>query len=167
MQQTLLWLKTWTAVWVLFALAVVVVAGVVLRVLVRRSTIRPLHAVRVIESVSIVAGGAVGSVLVLLLLIILWPAGGNWVINTFLSDTLIWQTEFQQWITQKIDDPTTSSAIGLLMQRIQFGSAFLGFLSGWGSKWLLEKLMGKGFHTKAGNAGAGLQGAGRGGLRMK
>jgi hypothetical protein len=162
MQQTLLWLKTWTAVWVLMALAVIVVAGVVLRVLVRKSALRPSYAVRVIESVSIIAGGAIGSVMVLLLLIILWPAGGNWVINTFLSDTLIWQTEFQQWITQKIDDPTTSSAIGLLIQRIQFGSAFLGFLSGWGSKWLLEKLMGKGFHTRARNAGAAAQDAGLG-----
>jgi hypothetical protein len=167
MQQTLLWLKTWTAVWVLIALAVIVVAGVVLRVLVRKSALRPSYAVRVIESVSIIAGGAIGSVMVLLLLIILWPAGGNWVINTFLSDTLIWQTEFQQWITQKIDDPTTSSAIGLLIQRIQFGSAFLGFLSGWGSKWLLEKLMGKGFHTRARNAGAAAQDAGHGHLQRR
>jgi hypothetical protein len=79
----------------------------------------------VIESISVVVGGAVGSVVVLLLLIILWPVAGNWVINTFLSDTLIWQTEFQQWITEKIRDPTTSSAIGLLIQRVQFGSAFL------------------------------------------
>lgn len=160
MQQTLLWLKTWTAVWLLIALAVVVVAGVVLRVLVRKSALRPSYAIRVIESVSIVAGGAVGSVMLLLLLIILWPAGGNWVINTFLSDTLIWQTEFQQWITQKIDDPITSSAVGLLLQRIQLGSAFLGFLSGWASKWLLEKLMGKGFHTNAKIASMGAQSAG-------
>ena len=58
---------------------------------------------------------------------------GNWVINTFLSDTLIWQTEFQQWITQKINDPMTSSAIGLLIQRVQFGSAFWA-LTGWGAK---------------------------------
>jgi hypothetical protein len=58
-----------------------------------------------------------------------------------------WQTQFQQWITQKIEDPTTSSAIGLLIQRVQFGSAFLGFLSGWAAKWLIERLMGKRFHT--------------------
>ncbi len=161
MQQTLVWLKTWTTVWVLIALAVVIIAGMVLRALVRRSALQPMNAVRVIETVSMIAGGAVGSVVVLLLLIILWPAGGNWVINIFLSDTLIWQTEFQQWITQKINDPTTSSAIGLLMQRIQFGSAFLGFLSGWASKWLFEKLMGKEFHTRAGNIGVGRPGAGR------
>jgi hypothetical protein len=167
MQQTLLWLKTWTAVWVLIALAVVVVAGIVLRVLVRRATIHPSQALRVIETISIVAGGVVGSVVVLVLLIIIWPAGGNWVINRFLSDTLIWQTEFQQWITQQISDPTTSSAIGLLIQRIQFGSAFLGFLSGWGSKWLLEKLMGKGFHTKARYASEALRDPGRGRQRLK
>jgi ABC-type sugar transport system permease subunit len=147
MQQTLLWLRTWTVVIVLIALVAAFVIGMILRLLVRRSTLHPSHAVRAIETVSVIAGGVIGSVVVLLLLIILWPAGGNWVINTFLSDTLIWQTEFQQWITQKIDDPTTSSAIGLLIQRIQFGSAFLGFLSGWGAKWLLEMLMGKGFHT--------------------
>jgi hypothetical protein len=41
----------------------------------------------------------------------------------------------------------TSSAIGLLIQRVQFGSAFLGFLSGWGAKWLLEKVMGKRYHA--------------------
>jgi hypothetical protein len=88
-------------------------------------------------------------VVVLLLLIILWPEAGNWVINTFLSVTLIWQTEFQQWITQKITDPMTSSAIGLLIQRIQFGSAFLGFVGGWGAKWLIGLLMGKGFHARS------------------
>jgi hypothetical protein len=148
MQQTLLWVKTWTAVWVLIALTAAFVIGLILRMLVRKSTIHASHALRVIESVSVIAGGAAGSVVILLLLIILWPTAGNWLINTFLSDTLIWQTEFQQWITQRIEDPTTSSAIGLLIQRVQFGSAFLGFLSGWGAKWLLEKLMGKGFHTK-------------------
>jgi ABC-type microcin C transport system permease subunit YejB len=147
MQQTLVWLKTWTAVWVLIALVAAFLTGAVLRLLVRRSAIHPLNALRVIESISVVVGGAVGSFIVLVLLIILWPAAGNWIINTFLSDTLIWQTEFQQWITQKIEDPTTSSAIGLLIQRVQFGSAFLGFLSGWGSKWLLEKVMGKRYHT--------------------
>jgi hypothetical protein len=68
-----------------------------------------------------------------------------------LVDTLIWQTEFQQRITQKIQDPTTSSAIGLLIQRVQFGSAFLGFLTGWGAKWVLEKLMGKGIPRKRSN----------------
>jgi hypothetical protein len=147
MQQTLLWLKTWTVVWVVIALMVALLTGLVLRVLVRKSTIHASHALRLIESISVVAGGAIGSMVVLLLLIILWPAAGNWLINTFLSDTLIWQTEFQQWITQMIEDPTTSSAIGLLIQRVQFGSAFLGFVSGWGAKWVLEKLMGKGFHS--------------------
>jgi hypothetical protein len=147
MQQTLVWVKTWTAVWVLVALAVAFATGAVLRLLVRRSAIHPSRALRIIESISVLVGGAVGSVMILVLLIILWPAAGNWIINTFLSDTLIWQTEFQQWITQKIEDPTTSSAIGLLIQRVQFGSAFLGFLSGWGAKWLLEKVMGKPYHT--------------------
>ena len=131
------------------------VSSLVLRALVRNSTLHPSHALRVIGIVAIVVGGGVGSVVVLLLLIILWPEAGNWVINTFLSVTLIWQTEFQQWITQKITDPMTSSAIGLLIQRIQFGSAFLGFLTGWGAKWLIEFLMGKGFHTriKVGDSG--------------
>jgi hypothetical protein len=148
MEQTLIWLKTWTAAWVLIAAVTAFVVGVVLRVLVRKASLHPSQALRVIESISLVVGGAVGSVVVLLLLIILWPAAGNWVINTFLSDTLIWQTEFQQWITEKIQDPTTSSAIGLLIQRVQFGSAFLGFLTGWSAKWLIELLMGKGFHTR-------------------
>jgi len=147
MDQTLLWLKTWTVVWVLIAMVAALIVGAVLRSLVKSSSIHPGHALRIIESISIIAGGAVGSVVVLLLLIILWPAAGNWLINTFLSDTLIWQTQFQQWITQKIEHPTTSSAIGLLIPRVQFGSAFLGFLSGWGAKWLIERLMGKRFHT--------------------
>jgi len=148
MQQTVAWLKTWTAVWVLLVLVAAFITGLVLRVLVKNSTLHPSHALRVIGIIAVVVGGGIGSVVVLLLLIILWPEAGNWVINTFLSVTLIWQTEFQQWITQKITDPMTSSAIGLLIQRIQFGSAFLGFLSGWGAKWLIEVLMGKGFHTR-------------------
>jgi hypothetical protein len=74
MQQTLVWVKTWTAVWVLAALAAAFVTGVVLRGLVRRSAIHPSRALRIIESISVLVGGAVGSVIVLLLLIILWPA---------------------------------------------------------------------------------------------
>jgi hypothetical protein len=148
MQQTVLWLQTWTAVIVLLVLGATFVTGVVLRVLVRNSTLHPSHALRVIRTIAVIVGGGIGSVVVLLLLIILWPQGGNWVINTFLSDTLIWQTQFQQWITQKISDPMTSSAIGLLIQRVQFGSAFLGFLTGWCAKWLIEVLMGRGFHTR-------------------
>ena len=62
---------------------------------------------------------------------------------------MIWQTEFQQWITQKVGDPMTSSTIGLLIQRLSFGSAFLGFLSGWFAKWLIETLMGKAFHVRS------------------
>ena len=144
MQQTLLWLRTWTVVIVLIALVAAFVIGMILRLLVRRSTLHPSHAVRAIETVSVIAGGVIGSVVVLLLLIILWPAGGNWVINTFLSDTLIWQTEFQQWITQKIDDPTTSSAIGLLIQRIQFGSAFLRIPQRMGGEMVARDVDGKG-----------------------
>jgi hypothetical protein len=149
MQQTLVWLKTWTAVWVLVTLIAAFVVGVLLRIMVRNSTLHPSHALHVIRTIAVIVGGGIGSVVVLLLLIILWPEVGNWMINTFLSATLIWQTEFQQWITQKISDPMTSSAIGLLIQRIQFGSAFMGFLSGWCAKWLIEVLMGKGFHTRA------------------
>ena len=121
MQQTVLWLQTWTAAMVLLVLAAAFIVGLVLRALVKKTTLHPSHALRVIRSVAVIVGGGIGSVVVLLLLIILWPGAGNWVINTFLSDTLIWQTEFQQWITQKINDPMTSSAIGLLIQRVQFG----------------------------------------------
>ena len=149
MHETLLWLKTWTAVWALLALAVTFGIGLMLRSLVRNSTLHPSIAARIIEGIAIVLGGGIGSVVVLLLIIILWPVAGNWAINTFLPATLIWQSEFQQWITDKISDPMTSSTIGLLIQRIQFGSAFLGFLSGWLAKWLIETLMGKAFHAKA------------------
>jgi hypothetical protein len=148
MQQTVLWLQTWTAAMVLLVLAAAFIVGLVLRVLVKKTTLHPSHALRVIRTIAVIVGGGIGSVVVLLLLIILWPGAGNWVINTFLSDTLIWQTEFQQWITQKINDPMTSSAIGLLIQRVQLGSAFLGFLTGWGAKALVEFLMGKGYHTR-------------------
>jgi hypothetical protein len=154
MQQTMLWVKTWTAIWVFIALVAAFLFGAVLRVMVRKSRIHPSHALRLIESVSIIVGGAIGSVAMILLLIIFWPAAGNWLINTFLPETLIWQTEFQQWVTQKIEDPTTSSAIGLLIQRVQFGSAFLGFLTGWFTKWLIEILMGKPYHAKIKVAGA-------------
>ena len=87
MQQTLVWVKTWTAVWVLVALTVAFVTGAVLRLLVRRSAIHPTRALHIIESISVLAGGAVGSVIVLVLLIILWPAARNWIINTFLCRT--------------------------------------------------------------------------------
>jgi hypothetical protein len=147
MEQTVSALQVFTAVLVLLVLVVAFIIGLWLRALVKQSALHPSVALRLIETIAVVIGGAIGSVVVLVLLVILWPAAGNWVINTFLSDTIIWQTEFQQWVTRNINDPTTSSAIGLLIQRIQFGSAFLGFLAGWGAKWLIGTVMGKSFHT--------------------
>jgi hypothetical protein len=146
MEQTVSAVQVFTAALVLLVLVGAFVIGLWLRALVKQSALHPSAALRVIETIAVVIGGALGSVVVLVLLVILWPAAGNWVINTFLSDTIIWQTEFQQWVTRNINDPTTSSAIGLLIQRIQFGSAFLGFLAGWGAKWLIGTIMGKSFH---------------------
>jgi hypothetical protein len=147
MEQTVSAVQIFTAALVLLVLALAFIVGLWLRALVKQSALHPSVALRLIETIAVVIGGAIGSVVVLVLLVILWPAAGNWVINTFLSDTIIWQTEFQQWVTRNINDPTTSSAIGLLIQRIQFGSAFLGFLAGWAAKWLIGTVMGKSFHT--------------------
>jgi hypothetical protein len=149
MEQTVSSIQLFTAALLFLALAVMFIIGLWLRALVNRSALHPSVALRLIETIAVVIGGAIGSVVVLLLLVILWPAAGNWVINTFLSDTIIWQTEFQQWITRNISDPTTSAAIGLLIQRLQFGSAFLGFLAGWAAKWLIGAVMGKSYHAAA------------------
>jgi hypothetical protein len=147
MEQTISAVQVFTIALLLFVLAVAFVIGLWLRALVQQSQLQPSVALRVIETIAVVLGGGIGSVVVLLLLTILWPEAGNWVINQFLSDTIIWQTQFQQWITRNIEDPTTSSAIGLLIQRIQFGSAFLGFVAGWFAKWLIGTIMGRSFHT--------------------
>jgi hypothetical protein len=147
MEQTVSAVQVFTAALVFLVLVVAFIIGLWLRALVKQSALHPSVALRVIETVAVVIGGVLGSVVVLVLLVILWPAAGNWVINTFLSDTIIWQTEFQRWVTRNISDPTTSSAIGLLIQRVQFGSAFLGFLAGWVAKWLIGTVMGKSFHT--------------------
>src|SRR5262249_9735612 len=96
MQQTLVWVKTWTAVWVLIALAAAFVTGAVLRLLVRRSAIHPSRALHIIKSISVLVGGAVGSVIVLLLLIILWPAAGNWIINTRAIRQRV--SRFSKWL---------------------------------------------------------------------
>jgi hypothetical protein len=147
MQQAVSSLQLWTAALVLFVLAVAFLIDLGLRALVKQSSLHPSLALRVIQIIAVVVGGGIGSMAVLVLLIILWPGAGNWVINTFLSDTIIWQTEFQQWVTRNINDPMASSAIGFLIQRVQFGSAFLGFLAGWAAKWLIGTVMGKSFHT--------------------
>jgi hypothetical protein len=152
MYEALVWLKTWTVFWLVLALIVVFALGWLLRRSVETRALHPTLAVRFIETVAVVLGGGVGSIFVVVLLIILWPSAGNWVINTFLPAALIWQTEFQQWITQKIADPITSSTIGLLIQRVQFGSAFIGFVSGWLAKWIIETVMGKSYHLKSGKA---------------
>jgi hypothetical protein len=55
MQQTLVWVKTWTAVWVFVALTVAFVAGAVLRPLVRGSAIHPSRALHIIDGVSALA----------------------------------------------------------------------------------------------------------------
>jgi hypothetical protein len=148
MEPTLSSLQIYVVAFLLLFLALAFIAGLWLKAAVKRSSLHPSLAVRVIEAIAVVLGGGIGSVAVILLLIILWPAGGNWIINTFLSDAIIWQMQFQQWITNVIDDPTISSAVGLLIQRLQFGSAFLGFVAGWLAKWLIEIVMGKRYHAE-------------------
>jgi hypothetical protein len=147
MLQTFSSLQIYVAAFLLFVLVLAFIIGRWLRAAVKQSSLHPSLALRVIETIAVVIGGGIGSVAVILLLIILWPAAGNWIINTFLPDAIIWQTQFQQWITRIIDDPTISSAIGLLIQRLQFGSAFLGFVAGWAAKWLIETVMGKSYHA--------------------
>jgi hypothetical protein len=51
------------------------------------------------------------------------------------------------------EDRGSDDVVRILIQRVQFGSAFLGFLSGWGAKWLLEKVMGKRYHANVLTAG--------------
>lgn len=147
MQPTLSSLQIYVAAFLLFVLVLAFIIGRWLRTAVKRSSLHPSLALRVIETIAVVIGGGLGSVAVIFLLIILWPAAGNWIINTFLPDAIIWQTQFQQWIAGIIDDPTISSAMGLLIQRLQFGSAFLGFVAGWAAKWLIETIMGKSYHA--------------------
>src|SRR6516225_4227479 len=111
MEETVSGIQLFTAALVLLVLVLAFIIGLWLRALVKQSALHPSVTLRLIETIAVVIGGAIGSVVVLVLLVILWPAAGNWVINTFLSETLIWQTEFQQWLTRMIEDPTTSSAI--------------------------------------------------------
>ncbi len=138
-------LQVYVAASLVVALVVAFIIGLGLRAAVRQNSLHPTFAVRLIETIAVVIGGGIGSVAVILLLVILWPAAGNWIINTFLPDAVIWQTQFQRWITGVIDDPTISSTVGLLIQRIQLGSAFLGFVAGWAAKWLIETIMGKSY----------------------
>lgn len=147
MQQTVGYIQSLTVALLLIILTVLFITGLWLRARVKDLSLHPSVALRVIETIAVVIGGGLGSVAVLLLLLILWPTAGNWVINRFLPDTIILQTQLQEWITRNIDDPTTSSAIGLLIQRIQFGSAFLGFIAGWVAKWLVGIIMGRSYHT--------------------
>jgi hypothetical protein len=147
MQHTIGDIRLFTVALLVIVLLLLFIVGLWLRARVKDASLHPSVALRVIETIAVVVGGGVGSVAVLLLLLILWPAAGNWVINQFLPDTIIWQTQLQQWITRNMDDPTTSSAIGLLIQRIQFGSAFLGFIAGWIAKWLVGTIMGRSYHT--------------------
>lgn len=84
MQQTVSAIQLYTAALLLFVLAVAFIIGLWLRALVKQSSLHPSLALRVIETIAIVVGGGLGSVIVLVLLIILWPGAGNWVINTFL-----------------------------------------------------------------------------------
>jgi uncharacterized membrane protein YidH (DUF202 family) len=60
-QQTLAWMRTYTLILVA-TLAIAFLVGIVLRLLVKRSTLQPSHALRVIESFAVIVGGAVGSV---------------------------------------------------------------------------------------------------------
>jgi hypothetical protein len=73
MEQTVSALQVFTAALVLVVLAAAFILGLWLRALVRQSALHPSVALRVIETIAVVIGGAIGSVAVLVLLVILWP----------------------------------------------------------------------------------------------
>lgn len=148
LEDGMLWLRTVTTFYLIGTLGALVGGGLLLRWLVQNKYIFAQSALRIIGFTGDFVGGFIGSVGILLLLIILWPAASDWIVNHYLAKTTIWQTEFQMMLTENLSDSRTATALGFLLKGVQFGSVALGYVIGRVSQKLICGMMGRAYHHR-------------------
>ena len=111
--QTLHWAEVVTAFILVATLVSLISVGLTLRWLVTSKALLASTALTIIGSISKVVGGLLGSVGILVVLVIQFPTAAEWIVNTYMPKTIIWQTNFQTWLTQQVTDSRTATAMGL------------------------------------------------------
>jgi hypothetical protein len=89
-----------------------------------------------------------GTFMVLIVFVILVPSASDWIVNTYLPKTLIWQTEFQTWLSSQINDSRTATGVGLIISKFQMGSMFMGAVLAKVCEALFRWLMNKPYHDE-------------------
>ena len=146
--QTLHWAEVVTAFILVATLVSLISVGLTLRWLVTSKALLASTALTIIGSISKVVGGLLGSVGILVVLVILFPTAAEWIVNTYMPRTIIWQTNFQTWLTQQVTDSRTATAMGLILKSFSLGSALLGFVFGQFSQAFFSTVLGKSFHYR-------------------
>lgn len=122
--------------------------GKVLQSLVRSGVMLAQSAVYSISFLATIFGMMTGSIAMMIGLILFWPDSAEWIVNTYLSKTTIWQIQFQQWITAQISESRTATGVGLLISKLSIGSMVLGALFTKAWEWAYGKLMRRDYHDE-------------------
>jgi hypothetical protein len=148
LNENLHYLQTTTVMIIVLAISGMWLVGHCLMWLVHNRQMVSQTAVRIIGSIATLFGIVTGSMAIMVILMILWPDASNWVVNTYLPKTLIWQTEFQQWLAEKVSDRRMATTMGLVMKSYQFGSMLLGAVLSHVARAIFSILMKKSYHEE-------------------
>jgi hypothetical protein len=129
LNQGLHYLQMMTASTLLALIVGLYVAGYGLKQMVEQRALLAKSALRLIEALAVGFGFMTGTFMVLIVFVILVPSASDWIVNTYLPKTLIWQTEFQTWLSSQINDSRTATGVGLInSKRMCWSRASIHFI---------------------------------------
>ncbi len=164
LQPTISWIETVTTIILVTVIVGSYLAGLGLKQLVRREVMAATAALRITKVLSWLLGFVLGGMGCMIMLFILMPNASDWIVNSYLNRTEIWQREFQSWLTQKFDDPRVRTAGGLMLKSWPIGAAFMGIVLSATCRKIISLLMhsryleDREFHERAAHEGFAMAG---------
>ena len=92
---------------------------------VRRGYILAADAERTAERTATIVGILFGPYVLICIVAVMHPPFGRWFVNTFITDTIIWQAQFVKWMDARVQDDLAATALGGLLKGLQFIVAFI------------------------------------------
>lgn len=77
------------------------------------------------ERTATIVGIIFGPYVLICIIAVMHPPFGRWFVNTFITDTIIWQAQFVKWMDARVQDDLAATALGGLLKGLQFIVAFI------------------------------------------